>query len=86
MNKEKDSFKVVYYSGYKREETPRAIIIGNRELEVKEVLWRKRVLDWSTGKVREVFKCRMKEGDIILEKADSGEWKITFLDGEVQSK
>ncbi|MDD5306617.1 MAG: hypothetical protein PHU25_04780 [Deltaproteobacteria bacterium] len=37
--------EVVCYSGYRGEETPRALVVGERRLEVKEVLGRWREPD-----------------------------------------
>ncbi len=78
--KEKKEFELRFYSGYKGGETPRAVVIGDKEFTIEEILWRKRVLDKKTGKKYEIFKCRM-EGDIIkITIYESGEWSISFSD------
>lgn len=76
--KEELRFEVKFYSGYKGEETPRSVIIGEREFKIEEVLERSRVLDQKSGKRYEVFTCKM-EGEIVkIEKFESGEWAISF--------
>ena len=78
-NKKKEpKFEVKYYSGYKGEETPRAVVVGEREFKIEEILERKRVRDQKTGKKYEVFTCKM-EGDVVrIEIFESGEWSISF--------
>lgn len=72
------SFELRFYSGYKRSETPRAVVIGNKEFKIQEIIWRKRVFDQKTKKTVEVFKCRM-EGEIVkITIYESGEWAISF--------
>ena len=56
MESQKDH--VLYYSGYKGEETPRAVYVGGREYPVDEVLWRKRVLDRDSERMMEIFGCK----------------------------
>jgi len=71
-------FELQFYSGYKGDETPKAVIIGTRKLNIKEIISRKRVLDKKTGKRSEVFMCKM-EGEIVkITKPESGEWEIFF--------
>ncbi len=76
MKKEEDS--VLYYSGYKGEETPRAIIIGGREYPIDEVLWRKRIIDRQTGRKLEIFGCKVAGRAIEIRKDDSG-WSEILL-------
>ncbi|MGB9006468.1 MAG: hydrogenase maturation protease [Candidatus Aminicenantales bacterium] len=54
--------RVVFYSGYKGQETPRTIRLKDRELKVLEVLERKRVQDSRRKMIAEVFTCRLEEG------------------------
>lgn len=76
--KEALKFEVKFYSGYKGEEVPRSVVVGEREFKIEKVLERKRVLDQKSGKTREVYTCKM-EGDIVeIEKFESGEWAISF--------
>jgi len=74
MKSEEDC--VLYYSGYKGEETPRAVIIGGREYPVDEVLWRKRILDRDSGKRIEVFGCKVAGRAIEIRKDESGRSEI----------
>ncbi|MGB2764880.1 MAG: hypothetical protein WBC20_10760 [Candidatus Aminicenantaceae bacterium] len=71
-------FELQFYSGYKGDETPKAVIIGTRKLNIEEIISRKRVLDKKTGKRSEVFLCKM-EGEIVkITILESGEWEIFF--------
>jgi len=71
-------FELQFYSGYKGDETPKAVIIGTRKLNIEEIISRKRVLDKKTGKRSEVFMCKM-EGEIVkITILESGEWEIFF--------
>jgi len=55
-------FELRFYEGYKGKETPRSVIIGNREFKIDRILDRKRILDEKTGKISEVFTCEMEDG------------------------
>jgi len=73
-------FEVKFYSSYKGDETPRSVVMGEREFKIDEIIERKRVFDQKSGKNYEVFKCRM-EGEIVkIERYESGEWGISFLE------
>jgi len=77
-NEEGGKFEIQFYSGYKGDETPKAVIIGNRKFNIEEIISRKRVLDKKTGKKLEIYKCKM-EGEIVKIKiSESGEWEIAF--------
>lgn len=77
-SEEKSSFDLRFYSGYKGGETPRAVVIGDKEFAIEEILWRKRALDKKKGQTFEVFKCKM-EGEIVkITIYESGEWAISF--------
>ncbi|HUU37646.1 MAG TPA: hypothetical protein VMW46_05515 [Candidatus Desulfaltia sp.] len=68
--------KVQFYSGYKGQETPRAIVVGEREYPVEKVLWRRRVQDKDSGECYELFRCRVAGKDITLKISPSGECRI----------
>ncbi|UCC38853.1 MAG: hypothetical protein JSV96_13675 [Candidatus Aminicenantes bacterium] len=71
-------FELRFYAGYKGDETPRSVIIGDREFKIDEILSRKRVLDQKCGKRIEIYKCKM-EGEIVeITKFGSGEWSLSF--------
>ncbi len=71
-------FELKYYSGYKGEEIPKSIVIGNHELIIEEIISRKRVLDQKSGKRFEVYMCKM-EGEIVkITIFESGKWEISL--------
>ncbi|TET21978.1 MAG: hypothetical protein E3J76_05075 [Candidatus Aminicenantes bacterium] len=60
-------------------ETPRSVKIGSTEFMIEEIIWRKRIRDQRTGKMFEVFKCKM-EGEIVkITIHESGKFEITYL-------
>jgi hypothetical protein len=67
---------VVFYSGYKGRETPRAIRVGTQEYPVEKVLWRRRVQDKESREGHELFRCRVAGKDITLKISSSGECHI----------
>jgi len=69
---------VVFYSGYRESETPRAVLIEGTEYPIKEIIWRKRIFDRKSNEMREAFKCRIEKGTIRIERAGSGEWQVFF--------
>ena len=54
-----------FYSGYKGGETPRVAVIEGRRIAVKEVIRRMRALDPRTGKIKDVYSCRLADGRVI---------------------
>jgi hypothetical protein len=54
-----------FYSGYKSGETPRIAIIEGRRIAVTEVIRRMRTLDPRTGKIKDVYRCRLADGQVI---------------------
>jgi len=54
-----------FYSGYKGGETPRFAIIEGRRIAVTEVIRRMRTLDPGTGKIKDVYRCRLADGQVI---------------------
>ena len=77
---EKQSFELRFYSGYKQGETPRAVVIGNREFKIDEILWRKRVFDKEKKETSEIFKCKMEGDTVKITVCKSGEWAISFFE------
>jgi len=79
-DEERGKFELRFYAGYKGEEIPKSVVIGTTEFIIKEIISRERILDQKSGKMVEVFKCRM-EGEIVKIKVyESGEWEISFPD------
>jgi len=71
-------FELQFYSGYKGDETPKAVIIGTRKLKIEEIISRKRVLDKKTGKRSEVYMCKMEGGIVKITILESGKFEIFF--------
>lgn len=76
---EKTRFEMRFYEGYKKEETPRSIIIGDRELKIESILWRKRARDQKSGKAFEVFKCKIGDDLVRITVDEAGKKEISFL-------
>lgn len=78
--KDSQNFEVRFYAGYKGRETPRAVVIGEKEFTIQKILWRKRGRDQQSGRTFETFKCKM-EGDVVkITHYESGEWSLSFFD------
>lgn len=71
-------FELLFYSGYKGEETPKAVIIGNRTFNIEEIVSRKRVCDQKSGEIFEVFLCKMEGETVKITVFESGKWEIFF--------
>jgi hypothetical protein len=67
--------RVLCYEGYKGEETPRAFYLGERLVEVVEVLDRWR------GEDHDYFKLAASDGGMYIIRRDRerGEWEITLF-------
>jgi len=63
-------------AGHRGEEVPRAFFLGNRRIEVVEVL------DCWPGRDHRYFKVRGSEGGLYILRHDmpSGEWEITLFE------
>lgn len=73
--------KVESYSGYRGEETPRAVVIDAIRLDVVEILLRKRVLDRADGSIGDVWRCRLADGrDVTVERLENGIWRVSAAD------
>src|SRR2546427_6286757 len=68
--------KVECYAGYKGEQTPRAIVQGDRRIAVDDVLDQ-----WLAPDDR-YFKIRGDDGDVYIVRQDvaSGEWTLTMFE------
>lgn len=78
-NRPTEKARVLCYSGYKGEETPRAILVDDKQIAVEKILSRKRMSDAETGRVREVFTGRTDRGLARMERDDKGNWTVVFL-------
>ncbi len=72
-------FELKFYEGYKGKEIPRAVVIGNREFKIEEILERKRTLEHTTGETSEIFTCIMEGQPVKISLHGSGKFEITFL-------
>jgi hypothetical protein len=79
-NRKNQDFELRFYSGYKGEETPRAVRIGEKEFKIQEILRRKRGYDQKSGRRFEDFKCLMEGQRVRITVYDTGEWAISFSD------
>ena len=63
-------------SDHRGEEVPGAFLVGDRRIEVVEVL------DWWPGRDHRYFKVRGSDGGLYILRHDtpSGEWKITLFE------
>jgi hypothetical protein len=68
--------KVLFYSGYKGRETPRAIAVAGREYPVEKVIWRKRGQDKDTREPYELVRCRVAGQEVTLKISPSGECRL----------
>ena len=69
------AFRVECYSGHRGEETPRALIIDQRRVDVVEILDR-----WLAPEHR-YFKVKGSDGDIYIVRLDAGTqaWELTMF-------
>jgi hypothetical protein len=68
--------KVLFYSGYKGQETPRAIVVAGREFPIDRVIWRRRGQDKETREPCELIRCRAAGQELTLKISPSGECRI----------
>ncbi|MBN2345802.1 MAG: hypothetical protein JXO51_05370 [Candidatus Aminicenantes bacterium] len=68
---------VSFHSGYKGEETPRAVFIEGREFPIEEVLERKRILNRASGRVFDLFVCRIAGKKVNIKADPSGAWEMS---------
>jgi hypothetical protein len=74
------TIKVLFYSGYKGRETPRAVVVAGREYPVDKVVWRKRAQDKDTREPYELCRCRVAGQEVTLKISPSGECRILGRD------
>jgi hypothetical protein len=69
--------KVICYSGYKGDESPRAIIINDTEYLINEIVRRERVEDIKTGERENIYWCKINDKIIKLSKSlSTGKWRM----------
>jgi len=72
-------FELRFYEGYKGKETPRSVIIGNREFKIDRVLDRKRICGKKTGKKSEVFTCEIEGQRVRIIIKDFGKFELIYM-------
>ena len=68
--------EVRFYSGYMGDETPRAIVSGEKEYPVERVLSRKRCSDKETRARFDLFLCLVSGRKVLIRKAAIGKAEI----------
>ena len=68
--------EVLFYSGYKGQETPRAIVAAGREYPIDKIIWRKKGQDQETREPFELVRCRAAGQDVTLKISPSGECRL----------
>ena len=73
-----EEVKVESYAGYKGEETPRADVLDGTRFEVASVISRERALDRDSGRMRDVWRCRLEDGrTVTVERLERGSWRVS---------
>ena len=71
--------EVASYSGYRGEETPRAVTVEGARFEVSAVLSRERIMDGVSREIRERWRCRLEDGRVaVLERLSDGTWRANL--------
>jgi hypothetical protein len=70
------TIKVLFYSGYKGQETPRAIVVAGGEYAIDDIIWRKKGRDRDTGEAFELVRCRAAGQEMTLRISPSGECRL----------
>lgn len=68
--------KVFFYSGYKGEETPRAIVVGGQECPIEEIISRKRLVDKNSGKMAEIYVCKVAGKTVKFARDEFGDCRL----------
>jgi hypothetical protein len=68
--------RVLFYSGGKGQETPRAIVAAGREFPIDQIIWRRRSQDQETRELFELVRCRAAGQEFTLKISPSGECRI----------
>jgi len=54
-----EKIRVSFYSGYKGEETPRALFMEGQEYPIEEILERRRIEDRASGQTFDLYVCKV---------------------------
>jgi len=77
--KGREVFALRFHEGYKGRETPRALVIGGRELIIQDILSRERRRTPGSTETEEVFTCRMEGQVVRITVKASGSFDVAFL-------
>ena len=80
MSDQNAGIKIIFYSGYKGRETPRAIVVAGREYPVDKVIWHKRSQEKDTREPYELVRCRVAGQEVTLKISPSGECRLLGRD------
>jgi hypothetical protein len=80
MTDQNSRIDVIFYSGYKGQETPRAVVMAGREYPVEKIIWRKRGQDKVTREPHELVRCRVAGQEVTLKISPSGECRLLGRD------
>lgn len=70
--------RVECYAGYRGEETPRTVVIAGSRHEIAEILDRRRTLDQDSGRIRQIWRCRLADGrGLTVERREDGTWRVS---------
>jgi len=72
-----EKIRVSFYSGYKGEETPRALFIDGQEHPIEEILERRRVADIASGETGDLFICKVAGKTVKIKIDQSGHCEIS---------
>jgi hypothetical protein len=79
MKDRSGTIRVRFYSGYKGEETPRSVLIQDKEFPIERILERQKILDPKTREVRNEYTIELKGKKFILKIFISGECELVDL-------
>jgi hypothetical protein len=71
--------KVKFYAGHKGEETPRSVLLDDKEFPIDRILERKKILDQKTGEVRDDYTIKLEGRIVVLMIFASGECELVDL-------
>jgi len=77
LTAQRQPVKVKFYSGYKAEETPRAVCIEGEESPIEKILSRKRTFNSGSKKMTESFEVMIEGKTFRLEETEQGDWILS---------
>jgi hypothetical protein len=77
MTPAREKIIVYFYAGYKEEETPRSLMVGDKVYAVEKVLSRKRCLEKDSERRYELFVCQVAGKTVKIRRDETGECEIS---------